>query len=172
MRVSQQDIADKLSLSRTTVTKILNRDPNYSAAEKTRNLVFKTAEELGYDFSTIRRPFKRQHGRKGAGVEANLVILLKSGEVFDEGEGLVKDISAGGARLAQVSMHRGVLPLKPFTLTLRVKGISDLKDIICECQVVRLGELDQDEKPELGVKFVNITNRDRVRIQQYVSTHQ
>ena len=44
MGVSQQAIADALGLSRTTVTKILNRDPKYSASEGTRDLVFKTAE--------------------------------------------------------------------------------------------------------------------------------
>jgi DNA-binding LacI/PurR family transcriptional regulator len=51
MGVSQQAIADALGLSRTTVTKILNRDPKYSASEATRDLVFSTAEKMGYDHS-------------------------------------------------------------------------------------------------------------------------
>ena len=63
MKVNQQAIAEFLGLDRTTVTKILNRDPKYSASEATKERVFRAAEILGYDFTTIRRPFKPEYGR-------------------------------------------------------------------------------------------------------------
>jgi DNA-binding LacI/PurR family transcriptional regulator len=46
-RVTQKDIAERLGLHRTTVCLALKRHPNIP--EKTRDLILKTAEELGYE---------------------------------------------------------------------------------------------------------------------------
>lgn len=45
-KITVQDIADALNLSRTTVSKVLNHSP--AVSEATRALVMKKAEELGY----------------------------------------------------------------------------------------------------------------------------
>src|SRR5258708_40022681 len=87
MGVSQQSIADALGLSRPTVTKILTRDPKYSASESTRDLVFNTAEKMGYDFTTIRRPFKREYGRTEINARCMIEILCDDEKsIFDKGE--------------------------------------------------------------------------------------
>ncbi len=52
-RVSQAEIAEKLDISRTTVTKALNDDPNIS--DRTKEKVKGAAQELGYIVNNIGR---------------------------------------------------------------------------------------------------------------------
>lgn len=47
-RVDQQAIADKLGISRSTVTRVLGHDPVHRIAPDTRKLILKTAREMGY----------------------------------------------------------------------------------------------------------------------------
>lgn len=47
-KVTIQDIADSLQLSRITVSKVLNNSPNVSA--ETRALVLKKAQEMNYKY--------------------------------------------------------------------------------------------------------------------------
>jgi LacI family transcriptional regulator len=46
--VNQETIARMLGLSRSTVTKVLNHDPVYRVSAETRELVLRTAAELGF----------------------------------------------------------------------------------------------------------------------------
>src|ERR1700760_5002248 len=111
MGVSQQAIADALGLSRTTVTKILNRDPKYSASEATRDLVFSTAEKMGYDFTTIRRPFKREYGRTEVNARCEIEIYLEGSEQpFDKGEATARNIGVGGALITELRLPKNALP--------------------------------------------------------------
>lgn len=50
-KVTIQDIADSLQLSRITVSKVLNNSPNVSA--ETRNLVLKKALEMNYNHTSL-----------------------------------------------------------------------------------------------------------------------
>ncbi|MEN6355606.1 MAG: LacI family DNA-binding transcriptional regulator [Armatimonadota bacterium] len=47
-RIDQQAIADKLGVSRSTVTRVLGHDPLHRVASDTRKLILKTAREMGY----------------------------------------------------------------------------------------------------------------------------
>ena len=47
-RLNQQAIADMLNISQSTVTKVLNHDPTYRVSDDTRELILKTAKEVGY----------------------------------------------------------------------------------------------------------------------------
>jgi len=168
MGVSQQAIADSLGLSRTTVTKILNRDPKYSASEATRELVFRTAEKMGYDFTTIRRPFKREYGRTEINAPCQIELVLEAGEVFDKGEAIARNIGVGGALLGNVNLNRGVLPLKNFILRIRFPALPALANLVGECQVVRLADSTEAGNPELGVKFINASVADRKALKDFV----
>ena len=53
-RITQDDIARKVGLDRTAVTRILNNDPSYRTDETVRRLVTRTAEKMGYDLSYVR----------------------------------------------------------------------------------------------------------------------
>lgn len=47
-KVDQQTIAEKLGISRSTVTRVLRHDPSHRIASSTRKLILQTAEEMGY----------------------------------------------------------------------------------------------------------------------------
>lgn len=168
MGVSQQAIADALGLSRTTVTKILNRDPKYSASEATRDLVFKTAEKMGYDFTTIRRPFKREYGRTEINAQCVIEVVLESGEIFDKGEATARNIGVGGALITGLKLPKDVLPLKPFTIRVRFTDLPALASLIGECQVVRLTDSTEAGQPEFGVKFINASVSDRKILKDFI----
>jgi len=168
MGVSQQAIADALGLSRTTVTKILNRDPKYSASEATRDLVFKTAEKMGYDFTTIRRPFKREYGRTEINAQCQIEVVLESGEIFDKGEATARNIGVGGALITGLKLPKDVLPLKPFALRVRFTDLPALANLVGECQVVRLTDSAEAGQPEFGVKFINATVSDRKILKDFI----
>ncbi len=175
MKVNQQAIADLLDLDRTTVTKILNRDPKYSASEATKERVFRAAELLGYDFTTIRRPFKREYGRSEINSPCEVTLTLEDGTVFDTGHAVMKNLSVGGALVSNIRTARQVLPLQNFTMLLKFQDESDeapslepLQGLVGECELVRLAGSSEDGEPELGVRFINATHRDRRRIQEFV----
>ena len=168
MGVNQKAIADFLGLDRTTVTKILNRDPRYSASEETKEKVFRAAEILGYDFTTIRRPFKREYGRTEVNTPCDLTVTLEDGTVFDTGNANVRNLSVGGALLADIRVDKNVLPLQNFTLLIKFGEIPELAGLVGECEVVRLAGSAATGEPEMGVRFINATHRDRRRIQEYV----
>lgn len=168
MAVSQKDIADLVGLDRTTVTRILNRDPKYSASPETRERVFRAAEILGYDFSIIRRPFKREYGRTDVDAPCGLTVKLGGDRLFDEGTAVVRNISVGGALLVGIRLPKGVLPLERFTILLRLDEVPDLQGLVGECEVVRLAGAAESGGPELGVRFINASYQDRRRIQEFV----
>lgn len=168
MGVSQKDIADYLGLDRTTVTKILNRDPKYSASEATKEKVFRAAEKLGYDFTTIRRPFKREYGRTEINAPCEVTLTLETGEVFDTGTALARNIGVGGALLTQLRLQKMVLPLQNFTMQVKINDIPGIGDMMGECEIVRLADNTETNEPELGVRFINANHRDRMRIKEFV----
>lgn len=168
MGVSQQTIADSLGLSRTTVTKILNRDPKYSASEATRDLVFKTAEKMGYDFTTIRRPFKREYGRTEVNAPCQVEIVLENNELYDKGDAVARNIGVGGALLTNIRSAKMALPLKPFTIRVRFVELPALANLVGECQVVRITDSTDAGEPELGAKFINATVSDRKLLKDFI----
>ncbi|HEY3323970.1 MAG TPA: PilZ domain-containing protein [Planctomycetota bacterium] len=168
MAVSQQDIADSLGLSRTTVTKILNRDPKYSASEATRDLVFSTAEKMGYDFTTIRRPFKREYGRTEVNARIQMEVVMDDGQTFDKGDAVARNIGVGGALLTNIKLPRNCLPLSKFILRLHFTDLPQLADLTGECQVVRISDSMEEGQPEIGVRFVNAAVGDRKALKDFV----
>jgi transcriptional regulator with XRE-family HTH domain len=168
MTVSQKDIADYLGIDRSTVTKVLNRDPRYSASEKTRELIFRTAERLGYDFTAIRRPFKREYGRIGIDAKVKIELISEDGSLFDEGDALVRNLSIGGALLTALRTGMMMLPLKPFSIRLNLVELPELADLEGECELVRISDRGESGDFQLGVKFVNAKLKDRRRIREFV----
>lgn len=167
MGVSQQSIADALGLSRTTVTKILNRDPKYSASETTRGQVFQTAELMGYDFTTIRRPFKREYGRNELNTPCQIEVVLDNGNLFDSGHATARNIGVGGALLVDIALEKNVLPLSNFVLRIRFPSLPLLASLTGECQIVRISDSADVGKPELGVKFINASVPDRKLLKDF-----
>ena len=165
-RTTQKEVADRVGLSRTTVSKILSRAPRYYASESTRRKVFAAAEELDYDFTSIRRPYRRSHARAEVAAPCELSLTRASGEVFDNGTALLVNLSAGGALLSRVRTGRMVLPLEGFRIHVRLSGIEGLSDLVGECEIVRMSQ--KPDGPEIGVRFLGTTPEDRRRIAGFV----
>lgn len=55
-KIDQQAVADKLGISRSTVTRVLRHDPTHRIAPETKQLILHTAKQMGY------RPRRRRTG--------------------------------------------------------------------------------------------------------------
>ena len=98
------------------------------------------------------------------------LLALEDGTTFDSGDAVVRNLSVGGALLTGIKTERQTLPLQNFTLLIRLNDVPSLEGIVGECEIVRLAGSSEDGEPELGVRFVNATHRDRRRIQEYVDS--
>ena len=168
-RVTQQDIADVLEIDRTTVTKILNRDPGYSASLDTKNLVFLTAERLGYNFKTIRRPFKRTHDRAEHSFKTEIEIKLNDGTHFDTGTATIRNISIGGALLDKIITTKSVLPLNKFIIAIHFKSPEVLSGISIDSKLVRYHEVSDSDSPEIAVRFQNLSETAVEQIDDFIA---
>lgn len=167
-RVRQEDIAQKLGIDRTTVSKILNRDPRYGASKDTRDKVFALAEKLGYDFVAVRRPYRREHRRAEVNAPAEFTIFVEDSKVFDEGECVVRNLSIGGALLSDIRSSKRALPLAEFVVRLRLKEAEGLADLEGECELARFARGAERGEPEIGVRFINLPAGARRRIRDFV----
>ncbi|MBI4577384.1 MAG: hypothetical protein HY722_14085 [Planctomycetes bacterium] len=163
MSVSQQEIADRLGIDRTAVTKILNRTPGHFASKKTIDLVFKTARDMAYDFSRLRHTHGRRYERRPVTWSSELQVLLADRSVYDTGTGLVKNISSYGALMADLSFPKNAFPLEPFTVLLHITD-GALAGVRAECEVIRF---KSHPIIDIGLNIVQISEDDRFRIHRF-----
>jgi len=76
------------------------------------------------------------------------------------GTAVVRDVSQGGAYLEDIRMHRGGLPLAPFTLHIRVTG-GEGKGLKATCRPIRI---HTNEGLGLGVAFLNLGSSQTERL--------
>lgn len=168
MKITQDMIATRAGVDRSTVSKILSNNPNYHPNEKTREKVFQIAEELGYDFGAIHNPLRRKYSRFDVNVTATFKIVFENGEVFDTGSGILRNISTGGALLTEIQTVKGTLPIKFFTIEVAIQEIEDLHDIVAECEVVRFGVEGESILAQMGLKFANLLPTARQRVNAFL----
>lgn len=58
MSVTSKDIATRLGISQPTVSRILSGDKNYKVSPATREMIFATAEEMGYRANALARSLR------------------------------------------------------------------------------------------------------------------
>ncbi len=131
MSVTQEMIAEKVGLDRSTVSKILNGKASDFVSRQTIARVLDAARDLGYDLTRLRHTHSRQFERTDLNLKAEFDILTGAGEVYDSGKALVANVSEGSALLREVAGSKGALPLEPFSVSLiitegRLKGVSVL----------------------------------------------
>jgi transcriptional regulator with XRE-family HTH domain len=117
--VTQGEIARRLGLDVSSVNKILNKRPGPVFRKDTIKKVFKTARDLGYDFGRLKYTHRRQFERREVAIGAEVLINLKDGSQYDHGIATIRDISLGGARVADLETSLGALPTQPFTFMLK-----------------------------------------------------
>ena len=127
--VTQREIARRVGLDVSTVSKILTRRAGTSFCPATVDRVFQTARALRYDLSNIKHFHRRQHERFPVNLPGKLSIYYRRGGVIhDQGTCTIRDLSAGGAALTHLVLRQGGLPLEPFQIGLRARSKSMVDD--------------------------------------------
>jgi len=158
--VNQDEIARRLNLARSTVTRILNNDPNYRASKETRQKVLALARELNYDFKRLRRIHRRRYARVKVKIPVRVAIVLQTGAIYDEGRGTIFDLNPIGALIGNFDLPGNTLPLKPFTLS-----ITFLEGPLMQMKFdARVARIIVDDSIQMGVEFVNISEEDMQKI--------
>lgn len=117
--VTQVEIARRVGLDVSSVNKILNRRQGPVFRKDTIKKVFRVAKELGYDFGRLKYQHRRRHPRRELSMGAELYIYHRDGSLYDQGVATIRDISICGARITDVTLPLGTLPVEPFTVGLR-----------------------------------------------------
>ncbi len=117
--VTQVEIARRVGLDVSSVNKILNRRQGPVFRKETIRKVFRVAKDLGYDFGRLKYAHRRRHPRKAVSLGAEVYIYHKDGSLYDQGVATIRDISLCGARISDVTLPLGTLPVEPFTIGLR-----------------------------------------------------
>lgn len=103
--VTSKDIAVRLGLSQPTVSRILNGDPKYKVSTKTRQLIFSTADELGYRSNALAKALRNKR--------TDVIGLYTLPKALDTRLEFIGDLFGGLERASEV--HRlDILVLKTF----------------------------------------------------------
>lgn len=151
-KITQVQIAKKLGLDVSSVNKILHGVPGLKWKDETVKAVFDTARDLGYDLDKIKFRHNRQYPRILLNLPAQIEIELPDHIIIDKGTAKIKNLSLGGARLSEVKLDKDSLPIEPFYILIRPKGVT-FKNEPLRGQIVRL---TMNGRLELGVRFENV----------------
>jgi len=168
IKTTQEDIARKLGIDRTTVSKVLNNAPGTYVGERTRVRIFDIARKLGYNFSRLRHTHRRNADRRIVQIPAQVQIVLWDGTVYASGEAALVNLSADGAMVADIQIKPPSIPIKPcyMTLDFTLEDESGGKKktaghhLNLRADIVRLRMV---RFVEIAVKFVEITE-DAIRV--------
>jgi transcriptional regulator with XRE-family HTH domain len=117
--VTQVEIARRIGIDVSSVNKILNRRQGPVFRKETVQKVFRIAREMGYDFGRLKFQHRRRHPRREISVGAEISIYHRDGSLYDQGVATIRDISLCGARVTDVTLPLGSLPVEPFSVGLR-----------------------------------------------------
>lgn len=135
--ITQVEIARRVGLDVSSVNKILNRRAGPVFRKDTIRKVFKAARDLGYDFGRLKYQHRRKHPRTEVAIGTELSIYGKDGRLYDQGMATIRDISLGGARVTDIALPLGTLPVEPFTVGLRPMQ-KPVDDLDLQGQIVRI----------------------------------
>ena len=110
-------------------------------------LVFRAAAKTPEFFDHLCAHY-RETRRTTVDIACDVRIVLADGTVFDEGAAIVRNVSPSGALVTALKLGKGCLPLKPFKVTLILKG-NDYKGVGIEATAVRFVV----EEAAMGLKF-------------------
>ncbi len=157
--ITQVEIARMLKLDVSTVNKILNRKAGTKFRPETVDKVQSIARKYGFDFAKLKFNHRRQHDRRSTNLPVRLTVKLKDGTLFDQGQSRLSDLSVGGARLTQLDLPKGVLPVHPFSLLIEAEGFS-LNAV--PVRFITNGNLD------IAVTFTNVDDSLRRKLRKLV----
>ncbi len=127
--ITQVEIARRIGIDVSSVNKILNRRQGPVFRKETIRKVFKIARQMGYDFGRLKYQHRRRAPRREVSIGAEFTIYHKDGSLYDQGMATIRDISCCGARVSDVTLPLGSLPVEPFSVGLRPmqKPVDDIE---------------------------------------------
>ena len=117
--ITQESIAKKLGIDRTTVSKVLNQSTTHYVGTRTRQKILTLAKRLGYDFTRLRKRTKETAGQARVQIEAEAEIFTWEGQRHAGGQVTIVGLSDGAAELKNFRLDPPTIPLKPCTMKLR-----------------------------------------------------
>ncbi len=130
MRVSPTGIARRLGLDVSTVNNILHRRQGTSFDPRTVELVFRTAQEQGFDVDALPHRHHRLHPRRVVMAAVDVNVYRTDGSLHDRGSAVVKDLSLSGAQLIAFAIPRRSIPLGLVTIGLQpLRGPADRSEL-------------------------------------------
>ena len=147
--ITQVEIARRVGLDVSSVNKILNKRQGPVFRKETIRKVFKIAKDMGYDFGRLKYAHRRRFPRRDISIGVELYVYHKDGSLYDQGVATVRDISLGGAKISDVTLPTGALPVTPFSVGIRPME-KPADDIEIQGQIVRL---NANGSATFGVQF-------------------
>jgi transcriptional regulator with XRE-family HTH domain len=147
--ITQVEIARRVGLDVSSVNKILNKRQGPVFRKETIRKVFKIAKDLGYDFGRLKYAHRRRFPRKEISIGVEISVYHKDGSLYDQGVATLRDISLGGARISDLALPTGALPVAPFSVGLRPMQ-KPVDDIEIQGHIVRL---NANGTTTFGVQF-------------------
>jgi len=147
--ITQVEIARRVGLDVSSVNKILNKRQGPVFRKETIRKVFKIARDMGYDFGRLKYAHRRRFPRKELSVGVEIYVYHKDGSLYDQGVATMRDVSLGGARISDVALPTGSLPVTPFTVGIRPMQ-KPADDLELQGQIVRL---NANGSTSFGVQF-------------------
>lgn len=132
-------VAKAAKVSRSTVARALNNDPNARMSASTRRHVREVALALQYDSSSLRTINRRRSPRLEIAVGARVsIVMLTSNRVASEGQTVITTVNRTGMQLSQVTFPGGSFPTSAFQLRVSVDEVGPMKGFDAWCSIVNL----------------------------------
>jgi len=147
--ITQVEIARRVGLDVSSVNKILNKRQGPVFRKETIRKVFKIARDMGYDFGRLKYAHRRRFPRKELSLGVEIYVYHKDGSLYDQGVATMRDVSLGGAKISDVALPTGSLPVTPFSVGIRPMQ-KPVDDIEITGQIVRL---NANGTTTFGVQF-------------------
>ena len=151
--VTQVEIARRIGIDVSSVNKILNRRQGPVFRRETVQKVFRIARQMGYDFGRLKFQHRRRHPRRETSIGAELAIYHRDGSLYDQGMATIRDISMCGARVSDVALPLGSLPVGPFSVGLRPMQ-KPVDDVEIPGRIVRI---HPNATVSYGIDFLKLT---------------
>ena len=118
--VTQKEIARRLDLHVSTVSKILNRRPGPVYHQRTVRRVFQLARRMGYPLECLKYEHRRRHPRRVVDLPVEFSVYVGEDTLYDRGEAVLRDVSLSGALLYTLVLPGMKLPAGPFIMGIRM----------------------------------------------------
>lgn len=161
-KVTQADIAKISDLDQGSVSRILNKDTRDSFAPETVARVFKIARELGYLHPALVQTNRRESQRRKTSVPVRVAIMIGTNTVYDEGGGMISEISQSGCVIRSIDTKKKNLPMDRFRFDIDVKD-GRLRGFRSRCRVVRFSPGDDTFGLALAFEPLSADKKDMLR---------